>query len=206
MTCIKDQLENVLSGNFTMTENGINGTGITIAFFEGEDVIDIFYSQNDTPIDQITFVRSDMTDEQALELCVKAITALVTTNVRGDHLQHLVLTMKVDGLNPGQYDIITGDIIKMLMQSYEPACDYFFSDNKDRRLKIYSKRNHIVVEVVNADLTVYTERLVMNDNETAENFTRFVGEIVDVMLDEEIEFTDLETVVDKLVAENENSK
>lgn len=206
MTCIKDQLENVLSGNFTMTENGINGTGITIAFFEGEDAIDIFYSQNDTPIDQITFVRSDMTDEQALELCVKAVTALVTTNVRGEYLQQLVSTMKVDGLNPSQYDIITGNIIKMLMQSYEPVYDCFFSDNKERRLKIYSKRNHIVVEVVNSDLTVYTERLVMNANETAENFTLFVGEVVGVMLDEEIEFTDLETVFDKLMAENENSK
>lgn len=204
MTCIKDQLNAALSKLFTLTDNGINDTGITIAFFEDEDVIDMFYSQNDTPIDQITFVRSDMTDDQAVELCVKAITALVTTNVRGDHLQNLVSAMKVDGLNPSQYDIITHDIIKMLMRSYEPACDYFLSDNKERRLSFRSNRNHIVVEVVNDDLTVYTERLVMNENETAENFTRFVGEVVGVMLDEEIEFEYLEQIINEMVAENES--
>lgn len=183
---IKNQVEITLTQRFVMTENGINGTGITIQFFDDDQNVEIYYHTPEiTGIDHVEFDRSNMNDEQATDLSVRAVCAIMSGHT-GEVLTNLVNAMKVDVMNPSEYDAIAEAVISNLIERHR--CDGFFihNDSETRFIKIRTTLTSIVLECATTE----------SDQVYAEEFTGDCFEILlktaETALDDQIAMTDIE--------------
>ncbi|MFM5353974.1 hypothetical protein [Aeromonas dhakensis] len=192
MTNIKPAVETILSQRYTMTDNGISDTGIVIQVFEDEKQVDIFYSQNDEPIDQVIVYRTDMNDDQATDLTVRAIMALLDTQLRGEQLQSIVGLMKLDVMNPTGYDVIVRDVTENLVQRRRYHCDSYCIMNSEmtRFVRLHSGHDCIEVEISEGEDEFFCQRF---DALTDDLFDRVLT-TCETGLDADVSLHDIERV------------
>lgn len=199
---IKPALEIAMTQEFFINDNGLNDSGVVISVFDDADQVDVFYSRNDKPIDQVIFMRNDMTDEQCIELVIKCVHALIS-GIEGDQLKAVVNAMKADGLNPSAYDILVHDIIEKLKTVYRPECSLFLNATGQRRLDVKSGRNRVMMNISDVSGAGICESFVIDGFESVESFASFLYSVICTVMNESVELERAQAVIDEMVVRHE---